>query len=392
MLRILFLTFYYSPDLSAGSFRSTALVNQLSQHLVKLDVVTTTPNRYSSFKPKVQSYSQEKNIKIFRIPLPEHKGGMIDQIMAFSSYYRSTLKLVNQNEYDIVIATSSRLFTAFLGARIAKKKNLPLYLDIRDIFLDTISDIFPKFIHPFYYILALVEYYTFIHAKHINLVSKGFAPYFEKRYPMASLSYYTNGIDREFINSSSFYRAPPRGNRIINVLYAGNIGKGQGLDIILPKLAKLLTGQAKFKIIGDGGQRKKLEHALMPLTLKNIEIVKPMARKKIIMEYKKSDILFLHLNNHEAFKKVLPSKLFEYAATGKPIWAGLNGFSANFARSEIQGCEVFRPGDVEHAIEKFNALALKVERRLDFKRKFSRDRIMKAMARDILKVVRRYKS
>jgi len=31
-----------------------------------------------------------------------------------------------------------------------------------------------------------------------------------------------------------------------------------------------------------------------------------------------ADVLFLHLNAYKAFEKVLPSKIFEYAATGRP--------------------------------------------------------------------------
>ena len=390
MLKILFLSFYYEPDLSAGSFRSTALVNHLSRHSVDLDVVTTEPNRYSSFKPSAPSFSHEKNIKIFRIRIPNKQNGMVAQIITFSSYYRSALKLVKKNEYDMVFATSSKLFTAFLGARIARKKRLPLYLDIRDIFLDTVCDILPsKFIWPVSKVLSLFERYTFKSANHINLVSKGFAPYFKKSYPNLSLSFYTNGIDKEFLNSPLVSHSTPRKNTIVNVVYAGNIGEGQGLELILPELAKMLNGQAKFRIIGDGNKRKKLESVLRKFSLNNVEVVDPVAREKIITEYINSDILFLHLNNHDAFKKVLPSKLFEYAATGKPIWAGLNGYSADFAISEISNCEIFMPGDVIDAIKKFSSISIKVEQRFNFKNKFSRERIMREMALNVISVAKR---
>ena len=49
-LRILFLSYYFRPDLSAGSFRSSALVQELvSQPNSEVDVFTTKPNRYASF-------------------------------------------------------------------------------------------------------------------------------------------------------------------------------------------------------------------------------------------------------------------------------------------------------------------------------------------------------
>jgi len=51
-LKILVLSFYFRPDLSAGSFRTTAVVDALKQKMPadgQVDVLTTLPNRYSSF-------------------------------------------------------------------------------------------------------------------------------------------------------------------------------------------------------------------------------------------------------------------------------------------------------------------------------------------------------
>ena len=385
MIRILVLSFYYQPDLCAGSFRSTALVDHLSRHAVQIDLVTTAPNRYSSFKPKAPKFTSEGNIRVHRIPMPAHESGMIDQIMAFKEYYRGAMRLVSKNDYDLVFATSSRLFTAFLGARIANKKKLPLYLDIRDIFVDTITDILsPKISWLAAPVLSLIERYTFSSANHINLVSEGFAQYFEERYPQASFSFFTNGIDKEFLKASPVAAVTLTKKDMINVLYAGNIGEGQGLHLILPELAKLLNDRVKFRIIGDGGQRRKLEHAITDLSLNNVELIAPMARNGLIEEYINADVLFLHLNDYSGLKKVLPSKLFEYAAMGKPIWAGLNGYSAQFVRSEIVGCQVFSSGNIADAIDKFDALELNVEPRVKFNQKFDRDNIMNEMVLNIL--------
>ena len=52
-VKILLFTFYYPPDLSAGSFRAVALIEALSKKISsedELHVVTTHPNRYFSHK------------------------------------------------------------------------------------------------------------------------------------------------------------------------------------------------------------------------------------------------------------------------------------------------------------------------------------------------------
>lgn len=146
-MRYLILTFYYEPDLCAGSFRNTAFVKELQCQLNEddaVDVITTMPNRYHTFNITALEYEKKVNISIFRIKLSEHKSGFIDQIFSFKDYYQGVKKITKQKKYDIIFASSSRLFTAFIGARISRKINIPLYLDIRDIFSETISQVVPN--------------------------------------------------------------------------------------------------------------------------------------------------------------------------------------------------------------------------------------------------------
>lgn len=364
-MKLLVLSFYFQPDLCAGSFRASALVEQLNRTDLKIEVVTTAPNRYSSFEQKAKSYEVIDGINIHRIPLPTHNSGMYDQILAFFSYYRHAMKLVKDTEYDAVFATSSRLFTAFLGARIARKKGINLYLDIRDIFVDTMSDILPAFISTFFTpFLILIESYTFSKAKHINLVSKGFLKYFKEKKLGCSFSFYTNGIDKEFDNIVDIRKPQKPINKKLNILYAGNIGEGQGLHKILPVLGSQLGMRANIIVIGDGGLKDELKNSIARLELDNIELRAPVGRKQLIDEYLKADVLFLHLNDYPAFEKVLPSKLFEYAAFNKPIFAGLSGYSADFIHAEISDCEVFKPCDIDDAVKKFDKLNLMVDRSL----------------------------
>ena len=74
-------------------------------------------------------------------------------------------------------------------------------------------------------ILLLIEKYTFSTASKINLVSKGFLPYFEKHYPKIQLSFFTNGIDKEFIEISNTHDLDTRNKMPVKILYAGNIAK-----------------------------------------------------------------------------------------------------------------------------------------------------------------------
>jgi len=385
-VRILVLSFYYHPDLCAGSFRCTALVEELKkQNDCEIDIITTLPNRYASFSVDAQKIEEEDNVTIHRVALPSHKSGMADQIRAFFTYYREARKIVANKNYNVVYATSSRLFTAFLGARIANQKRLPLYLDVRDIFVDTIKDVLsPKislFAKP---VFSFIEKYTFKRAQRINLVSRGFKQYFEQRYPESDYRWYTNGIDKEFLDINAIEETEPKKNKILQVIYAGNMGEGQGLHNILPKLAKILEGRVEFNVIGDGGRKVQLEEALTLNGVTNVKLLPPVNRNELITCYQKADILFLHLNDYPAFKKVLPSKIFEYAAMGKPVWAGVSGYAAEFLTAEVENAAVFEPGNHQQALQLLDSLDMGLTKRDDFTLKYSRENIMSQMAKDLV--------
>ena len=119
-----------------------------------------------------------------------------------------------------------------------------------------------------------------------------------------------------------------------------------------------------------------------------MKLLSPVNRNELVQYYQKSDILFLHLNDYDAFKKVLPSKLFEYAALGKPIWAGVSGYPADFIINNISNAAVFQPCNIEEAIESLETLEIATEPRGDFVSNFSRENIMKEMSSSILSIMR----
>ncbi|MCA1977694.1 MAG: glycosyltransferase family 4 protein [Thiobacillus sp.] len=382
------MSFYYTPDLCAGSFRAAALIQAMQSVLPAgshIDVLTTLPNRYSSFNASAPEIEAGDTVAIRRIALPEHKSGMLDQSRAFIAYARGVRAHVRERKYDLVFATSSRLMTAVLGASIARNRNLPLYLDIRDIFVDTIKDILPRWLAwPMGSVFSLLERYAVGHAGRVNLVSRGFEPYFSKRYPTKRLSFFTNGIDDEFIVKAQDDKPETKVVPPYSVLYAGNLGEGQGLHVILPGLARAMNGQAKFTVIGDGGRKLQLKQALDTAGVDNVSLVDPVNRSALVQAYQEADVLFLHLNDHDAFRKVLPSKVFEYAAVGKPVWAGVAGYAAEFIEAEIGNAAVFEPCDVASAVRAFSTLNIRATPRPDFIRKYARRNIMQRLAEDVV--------
>ncbi len=389
-MKILILSFYFPPDLSAGSFRVGQLVSSLSKESnpgVFIEVISTLPNRYNTYRPKKIEDHYDDNVKIHRVNLPSHKSGMLDQAIAFLYFAKEVFKVTRHKKYELVFASSSRLMTAVLGAAVSKKSKSRLHLDIRDIFIDTIYDTVKKkfLIRCLLPILKFMENWTYSAADEINVVSKGFVDHISNISPKSTITSFTNGIDKEFLEHDFTQKSA---NQKLLITYAGNFGESQGLQYIIPYVANAIKDFAQIKLIGDGGKKKELIKAIKDLRVSNVEICNPMMRDSLLIEYAKSDILFFCLNDKDTFLKVLPSKLFEYAATGKPILAGVSGYAADFIKKNVSGCEIFPPGDIEMMIEKISLLiaAPKIYNREEFKKKFSREEIMRDYAKKLLMV------
>ena len=383
------LSYYFPPDLSAGSFRCKALVDALKDEApdsINIHIITTTPNQYDSFTDNSRQREQTDHCTVSRCKVGKHGGNLLAQCLSFLAYTLYVRKITSTQDYDCIIATSSRLMTATLAAHIAKTKNIPVFLDIRDIFTDSVQNIVPIYLKkPIIKFFEALERYTIEESNWINLVSPGFSDYFEPRFPEKSFNYFTNGIDGEFISNRSKEACFRNTEGVLRIVYAGNIGDGQGLDRIIPQMALEGEGLLRFLVIGDGSRKSALEKEIIKLDLKNVELRTPVARSELLKIYSEADVLFLHLNIFEAFNKVLPSKIFEYAATGRPILAGVGGFPKKFILNNVINCGVFEPGNPTSAITALSKLSLGNTNRQKFISKYSRENIMRKMAKSVFK-------
>ena len=385
---LIIFSFYFTPDLSAGSFRNSTLIeeleNQSGEKVAKV-IITTKPNRYKEFRTSSKNYEKKGSTEIYRIQIPDHQSGIIDQIKAFTIYFYKGIKIALKYNPTLVYASTSRLFTGFLGAFYARLSKADLYLDVRDIFLDTITDIYRKSVLKYFLspIISIVEGFTMSSAHHINLISPGFKAYFIAKYPGRPYSHFSNGIDTLFLNSQLSSETISETEKII--VYAGNIGEGQGLHIFIPGLAKMLP-EYSIMIIGDGGAKQKLEEGIKNLS--NVIILPPMSRDNVLEYYQKAKFTLIHLNDNEAFKKVLPSKVFELAAISKPILAGVDGYAAQFMEENVNESIIFKPGDFMDAVRLIKNYQYTVINRDHFKVKYSRKNIKMKMSESILSYVK----
>lgn len=391
-MKILILSFYFPPDLSAGSFRCASLVDALENELNvakkqgEILIFSSSPNRYGKYMAPAEAVEVSGMRKVVRVSVPRHSNSMLGQIRTFFSYATIVWRETRNYNPDVVLGTSSRLMTAVLAAIVARRERALLYLDIRDIFSETVRDVFIGWKgRVLECLFRSIEKRIFARAARLNVVSEGFLPYVQQFAAPSTLRVFTNGIDELFMGNAA-EQVPGRVSSVRTMVYAGNIGEGQGLERVIPQAAKRLGSGWRILVVGAGGTEAKLRGSINSQGLNNVEIRPPVKRQELLQIYTSSDVLFLHLNAKNAFKRVLPSKIFEYAATGKPMLAGVDGYAADFIKKNVSNARVFAPTDVDDFMEKLQELKLEYTDRSSFVGQFAREKIMKLMARDVLEL------
>jgi hypothetical protein len=387
-MNILILSYFFTPDFSAGSFRTQALINSISKKkpISNIYIFTSMPNRYSdaqkfSLKNFEELDVDGKKIKIFRSKSIQHKNSFFLQIISFSIFVFSSIwwSFKFRNKIDYIYATSSRFGTAFLGFVLGKALKVKVNLDIRDIFSDSLmvlskNNFFLKMIAN---IIRRIENYVFKNTDSITFVSEGFYDNLsinKKR----NILYVPNGIDEIF---TKFFNQNFRYNnhrKPLKIMYAGNTGYAQGLHLIVPKLAKYYDKKLQFQIVGSGNAIIHIKKVIDQMKINNIQFIEPVQRKELINFYKNSNILFLTLTDDKAFEKVLPSKIFEYSAFDIPILAGVSGNAKKFILKEVDNSFVFSPNNFDEARYQIDLILNNYTniRRDSFINKFNRKRLM----------------
>lgn len=108
---------------------------------------------------------------------------------------------------------------------------------------------------------------------------------------------------------------PPGG---VLVLYAGNMGEKQGLEVVL-EAAGLLRGrrEIRFVLAGAGAARSRLERAALRMRLGNVRFLPLQPEERLPLLLAAGDI-HLVVQRREAADLVMPSKLVNILAAGRP--------------------------------------------------------------------------
>jgi glycosyltransferase involved in cell wall biosynthesis len=340
-MRILFLSHYYTPEVNAPATRTSDHCAHWVQAGHEVTVVTCVPNCPSGvvypgyrnrLRPQVEWVDGVKVVRVWTRLAPN--AGSLRRIVNFLSYLVSAvLTALWLPRPDVVIATSPQFFCGWAGVLVSRLRRVPFVLEIRDIWPESIQAVGAMRSGPLLRLLEKLERWMYLAADHIVAVGDGYRDRIVQRADVFDrISVVMNGVDvRRFTPrppDEDFLRHWNLQGKFV-CSYIGTIGMAHGLEVVL-EAARLLRERGRedicFCLVGDGSSRKRLEDEACQAGLTDLVVFTGQQPKDLMPTVlASSDACLIHLKKCDLFETVIPSKIFETMAMGRPIIMGVLG-------------------------------------------------------------------
>ncbi|WP_347862236.1 glycosyltransferase family 4 protein [Salimicrobium sp. PL1-032A] len=127
-----------------------------------------------------------------------------------------------------------------------------------------------------------------------------------------------------------------------NIIFTGNIGESQGLDVLI-ETASLLQEEGKenevsFNLVGEGRYKDKLIEQISERNLSSMfRLISKKSPEEIPGIISKNDVALISLKRNELFEKTIPAKLQTYMYSSSPILAVAKGEVENIIEASASG-------------------------------------------------------
>lgn len=322
---------YIGSPYHGMEYRHYYLAKNLIEQGYHITLVGGSYSHLFSSPPKVtQCFTTEMidGIEYIWVKVPKYTSsksiGRIWNMLCFNW----KLHFLNDIPPSHIIVSSPSPFPVKVGAKLAKKFHTKFLFEVRDIWPQTLVELSSlSSSHP---LIKFMEYYEkFAYEKADKVISllPTAKEHFEKQgMQKDKFVYLPNGIETEEQESVSLPQEIrekiPTEKFIIG--YSGTIGIANNLDYLIDAAEMLKTNdEIHFMILGNGGEKKRLQERVKRLSLKNVTFLDVISKEAVASFLKQIDVAFISLLPEKLFKfGVSPNKVFEYMYAKKPIlWA-----------------------------------------------------------------------
>lgn len=334
---ILVLSQYFHPE----PFRINDMCLEWVKRGYKVTVVTGIPNYpqgkfykgYSWFKGRREDWN---GVRIIRIPLIPRGHSSLGLVLNYFSFVVSGFfwKCFTKVKADYVFMFEvSPMTQCLVGVWYAKRRKIPCYLYVQDLWPENVEIV--TGIHNKVILGSIGKMVDYIYKRcdHIFATSPSFVTEIQKRCAEREkdkVTYWPQYAE-EFYQPVERNRAFALSPEIPNdgsfkIIFTGNIGQAQGLDI-LPKAAASLKGKNLcFVIVGDGRNKADFVNQIEEYGVSEMFLmIDRQPAERIPAMLCCCDAAFVSFMDNPLFAKTIPAKLQSYMACGMPIIASASG-------------------------------------------------------------------
>lgn len=334
MKKILLLAQNYYPEIGSAANRITNMANELQALGHEVTVLTMEPsypnrNMYKDSRFWEQDKPPYRVIRL-KMRTRKYSHNLYNRLLLYTEMMYKFIRTVRRlnPEYDYILASTPAIFVGMAGMAAKKRLKCPLILDVRDLWPDSLLGTGAFNHRPIIFLAGWIEKRIYRAAKHIVVNSEGFKPHIvSKGIEADKISFMPNSLNNKDIEAKPSLH---KDNEALTVVYTGNVGLAQDLDIFL-KAAELMSKRrdVNFKIMGYGYRYKELKDRVNQAGMDNLEIIDASNKKEAVEAVNQADIAFVSLIPQRVFDKVLPGKIVDYMSMGKPIIGAVSGYSAD---------------------------------------------------------------
>lgn len=357
--RLLFVSQWFDPE---PTFKGLSFAKELQKRGFEVEVVTGFPNYpggkiYPGHSIRLLKREILDGVEVTRLALyPSHDSNAVGRALNYISFFLSALIYLTffARRAHVAYVYHPPLTVGLATTLAGLVRRTPVVLDVQDLWPDTLAATGMIRGDGILSVIGRVCQVVYRLARHIVVLSPGFAERLAARgVPTDKISVVYNWAEEAALAQPIGQAIAWKGRDQFNILFAGNVGRAQGLDALLDA-AKMLAEEEpsiKFTVLGGGLEVQRLKKRAASEGLCNVAFLPPVPMLEVGAYLSDADCLLVHLKDDPLFSITIPSKTQAYMACGKPIIMAVPGDAAQLVRRA--GCgRICKP---ENARELANA-------------------------------------
>lgn len=214
---------------------------------------------------------------------------------------------------EVILVTLPSMFLAFLAPVYLRKRRV--VMDVRDLSWEYLSDAsrLQRLAKGFFRFCfkRSVHFFQLIAATNTTEME-----YLQRISPRLNPLHVSNGIRREQFDALK--QIQPSQEKRFTISYIGNIGLAQQLETLIEAARQL--PQYQFNLVGSGIDAPRVQALVREYGLDNVCMTGRVSWEEVQEYYHAAHVLYAQLTPD--FSGAMPSKLYEYLSTGKPVVYG----------------------------------------------------------------------